>query len=212
MANPTQTHRNLKVETPFGSDVLLLTGFSGAEEMSRLFSYDLLMASTQDNLKAATIVGKGVTFWIEYPDGSPRYFHGIVRRFSYLGTDDRFSRYYAQVVPSFWFLTQTSDCKVFQNQTVPKIIEKVFGDHSDLKFEIKAGGKHPEWEYCVQYRESDFNFVSRLLEQEGMYYYFRHEKDKHTLVIADKTDSYYTLVDKDAHLAGGPEKGHDNIT
>jgi type VI secretion system secreted protein VgrG len=170
------------------------------------------MASTDENLDPKTIVGKGITFWVDYEDGSPRYFHGIVRRFSYMGTDDRFSRYHAEVVPAFWFLTQTSDCKVFQNQTVPKIIEKVFADHSDLKFEMKVSGKHAEWEYCVQYRETDFNFVSRLMEQEGIFYYFKHEKGKHTLVLTDKTDGYYQLRDKDAHLAGGPEKGHDNIT
>ena len=105
--------------------------------------------------------------------------------------------YAAEVVPWLWFLTQTANCRIFQKKTVKDIIEKVFKDRGFTDFEMELKGSHKTWEYCVQYRETDFNFVSRLMEQEGIFYYFRHTADKHLLVLADQKGAYKDCVEKE---------------
>lgn len=196
MADYIQDKRTISVDTPFGKDALLLNAFSGSEEMSRLFSYTLDMLSDDDALDAQKIVGKKVTFSVECPDGSPRYFNGHVNRFAYCGRGDRLSIYRAHVVPWLWFLTRKSDCRIFQEKSIPDIIKQVFGDLGFSDFETsEISGSHPTWEYCVQYRETSFNFVSRLMEQEGIFYYFRHEQGKHTLVLADQAGAYKDCQD-----------------
>jgi len=106
----------------------------------------------------------------------------------------RYGLYRATLSPWLWFLTRTSDCRIFQNMTVPAIIEQVFHDHGFNDFiPTKLSGSYRTWEYCVQYRETDFNFVSRLMQQEGIYYYFTHENGKHTLVLADNPGSHSTF-------------------
>ncbi|MCI0629481.1 MAG: type VI secretion system tip protein VgrG [Phycisphaerales bacterium] len=194
MATYTQENRRLAIETPLGKDALLLSGFSGTEEISRLFSFNLEMLSERGSIPAKDIVGKNVTFALELmdEDHTQRFFNGYVRRFTYRGKDDRLHRYTAEVVPWLWFLTRTTDCRIFPpNKTAPQIIEQVFTDLGFTEFETtEIKGKHPEREYCVQYRESDFDFVSRLMEEEGIFYYFRHENGKHVLVLADGKAAY----------------------
>ncbi|MBI4586172.1 MAG: type VI secretion system tip protein VgrG [Planctomycetes bacterium] len=211
----TQEGRGLALETPLGKDVLLLTHFSGREEMSRLFSYHLEMLSENDSIAPKDIVGKNVTVAVRLPDDSQRFFNGYVSRFSYCGTDDRLSRYTAEVVPWLWFLTMTSDCRIFQKKKVPQIIEQIFSDLGFSDFETsEIKGAHPEWEYCVQYRETDFNFVSRMMEQEGVFYYFRHENGKHILVLADHKGAYKDAPETEVEFAAslrGPEQA-DQIT
>jgi len=191
MASTTQENRQLAVHTPLGKDVLLLESFAGNEEISRLFSYQLEMRSQEDSISAKDIVGKNVTFQVQLADGTPRYFNGFVCRFSAGSRETGLRRYQAEVVPWLWFLTQTADCRIFQDKTVPEIIEKIFGDLGFSDYETsEISETHEPWEYCVQYRETDFNFVSRLMEQEGIFYYFRHEQGKHTLVLADQKGAY----------------------
>jgi type VI secretion system secreted protein VgrG len=208
MATFTQEERPLEVQTPLGKDTLLLRSFSGEEEVSRLFQYELEFLSEKDDIAADQIVGKPITFSVKLTGGEPRHFNGLVRRFAYCGTDDRQSRYRATVVPWLWMLTRTSDCKTFQDKSVPDIIEEVFGDLGMKDFD-KSGitQTHPKWEYCVQYRETDFNFLSRLMEQEGIFYYFKHEDGKHTLCLADSVSGYYPCddaeVEFEATLAAG---------
>jgi type VI secretion system secreted protein VgrG len=102
-----------------------------------------------------------------------------------VGQSGRFFQYLITARPWFWFLSQTQDCKVFQNQTVLEIIETVLGDHAIASIDVRTTTAFTPWVYCVQYRESDFNFLSRLMEQEGIYYFFEHSAGKHTLVLAD---------------------------
>jgi type VI secretion system secreted protein VgrG len=197
MSQYTQEHRPLAIETPLGKDALLLTAFSGTEEFSRLFAYELEFLSEKKSIPDKDIIGKNVTFWVEFPDGKPRHFNGIVNRFAYCGTGDRLSLYRATVVPFFWLLTRTSDCRIFQDKSVPDIIQAVISEAglaSNLKLDLK--GNHEKWDYCVQYRETDFHFLSRLMEEEGIFYYFTHEQGKHTLVVGDKRDAYATSADK----------------
>jgi type VI secretion system secreted protein VgrG len=198
----SQSERPIGVDTPLGKDALLLTRFAGTEEFSRLFRYELEFLSQKDDHSAAKIVGQPVSFWVEFPNKEKRYFHGICQRFSYAGTGDRLSIYRATVVPWFWLLSRTSDCRIFQEKSVPDIIGEVLGELGFADKLDKSGvkGDHPKWDYCVQYRETDFNFLSRLMEEEGIFYYFKHEQGKHTLVLGDSNGAYKDCQDKELRM------------
>ena len=193
----TQQHRQLKLMTPLGDDKLLLTGFTGQEEMSHLFRFHLDLLSEDNAIKAADIVGKNVTFSITLADGSQRFFNGFVCRFAAGDEADGRRRYRAEVVPWLWFLTQTANCRLFQNKKIPDIIQQVFSDRGFSDFELSMKLDHKKWEYCVQYRESDFNFVTRLMEQEGIFYFFKHDNGKHQLVLADHKGAYVDCVENE---------------
>ncbi len=193
-----QKTRMMGLKSPLGDDVLLLTAFSGREEMSRLFTFELDMISDKNDIAAKDIVGKNVTFSTKMADGSPRHFNGFVNRFQAGDEDDNKRRNYrAEVVPWLWFLTLTTDCRIFQNKKVPEIIEQIFNDLGFTDFQMQVKGSHPKRDYCVQYRESDFSFVSRLMEEEGIFYFFKHEDGKHTLVISDHKGAYQDCVEKE---------------
>ncbi len=190
----TDTYRSLNIATPLGKHAIQLVQFHGEEELSRLFHFDLALISENCKIMAEDIVGLNVSFSVDYDDGSQRYFNGFVQRFAAGDEDMKGVRSYrALVVPWLWFLTQTTDCRIFQEMSVVEIIEKIFKDLGFTDFETsKVAGTHPKREYCVQYRESDFDFVSRLMEEEGIFYYFKHENGKHTLVMADQATAYVT--------------------
>ncbi len=188
----TQDHRLLAIDTPLGKDVLLLQEITGHEGISRLFSYDLdLLAYDNDSISFDDIVGQKVSITIHLPDGTPRYISGFVSRFTQGETDDRlFTHYHAEVVPWLWFLTRQADCRIFQNLAVPDIISKIFDPFSFKDFKLNLKNTYSPLEYCVQYRETSFNFVSRLMEEFGIFYYFDHTtEDKHTLVLADQSSN-----------------------
>jgi type VI secretion system secreted protein VgrG len=184
----------MEIVTPLGEDVLLFHGMNAREEMSRLFEYHLDLLSTKDDIALDDILGKNVTVTLGLPDEGDeektRYFNGYVTRFAQGGVHGRYRRYVATVRPWLWFLTRTSDCRIFQEMTVPDIIKSVFGDHGFADFKLELTGSYRTWTYCVQYRETDFNFVSRLMEQEGIAYYFRHTKGHNTLVLTDTTSKH----------------------
>jgi type VI secretion system secreted protein VgrG len=182
----SQANRIISVETPLGEDILLLHSFSGFEGMSRLFSYSLIMLSENPSIPFASIIGKQVTITLKGPLGD-RYINGFVSRFAQSGGDARFTYYRAEIVPWLWFLTRHADCRIFQNKTITDIIKEVFADRGFATFEDRTETPTPQREYCVQYRETDFNFVSRLMEQYGMFYFFEHTDSQHTLVLADSS-------------------------
>jgi type VI secretion system secreted protein VgrG len=180
-----QQNRLIAIDTPLGKDVLLLASFTGREGISRLFNFHLDLLSTKNSISFQDLVGQKVTIRVTLFDGSERYFHGHVSRFAQSGQDARFTHYQMEVVPWLWFLTRSADCKIFQNMTIPDIIQKVFKDRGFQDFKSSLTATYEPREYCVQYRETDFNFVSRLMEQYGIFYFFQHEKSKHTLVLGD---------------------------
>jgi len=163
----TQENRLIAVNTPLGEDVLLLTGFTGFEAISRLFHFQLEMISEQESLSADDIVGKNSTIRVRLADGSDRYFNGYVSRFSQGGRDQNFTYYQAEIVPWIWFLTRTSDCRIFQEKNVPDIIEKIFKEYQFQDYSLKLYGHYVKRDYCVQYRETDFNFISRLWKRKA---------------------------------------------
>ena len=188
----TQDNRLLSIDTPLGKDVLLLQEISGHEGISRLFSYELdLLAYDNDSISFEDIVGQNVTITIQLPDGTPRYINGYVSRFTQGATDERyFTHYHAQVVPWLWFLTRQADCRIFQNMTPPDIISQVLNLFTLNDFRTSLKGTYPTLEYCVQYRETAFNFVSRLMEEYGIFYYFDHTtQGQHTMVLADQSNA-----------------------
>jgi type VI secretion system secreted protein VgrG len=186
----TQQHRQAAVGTPLGKDVLLLVKMSGGERLGRPFEFQLDLASENPQIKFTDIVGQKVTVRLERPGGSTRYFNGFVSCFTQMSSSGDGARYRATVVPWLWFLTRTADCRIFQAKTVPEIVQQVFRDAGFSDFEVALTGAYRPREYCVQYRESTFQFVSRLLEQEGIYYFFRHENGRHVLVLADSPSAH----------------------
>ncbi len=180
----TDAKRGLMIDSPFGED-LLCRSFSGNETIGRLFEYRLGLVSKIANLQFKDIVGKIVTVTLDLPKDKKRHFNGYVTEFKYLGMEGRYALYQAIVKPWLWFLTRTADCRIFQNKTVPQIIEQVFKDNNMSDYKTTLGSGWKTRVYCVQYRETDFNFISRLMEQEGIFYYFQHEAGKHTLVLVN---------------------------
>jgi type VI secretion system secreted protein VgrG len=220
----TQANRLIQIGTGlsdlgYPDESLLLAGFSGHEAMSRLFSFhlDLLQEKTVEGYKGVSfkdIIGKNVTINVSLPGGTPRYFNGLVSRFALSGEDATFLHYQMEMVPWTWLLTRYADCKIFHNQTVSAIIEAVFSDRQQTDFKLQLNSTYPKLEYCVQYRETDFNFISRLMEQFGIFYYFEHEDGKHTMVIADSSNSLSPCggqSDVSFNLVGGGRNDEDVI-
>jgi type VI secretion system secreted protein VgrG len=190
----TQSNRQIQIKTPLGPDELLILRMEAREELGRLFEFTIDLLSDNEEISPDDLLGKQMTVEMDLVEGSKRYFDGYVSRFTQIGHIAYFAHYRATLRPWLWFLTRTSDCRIFQNKKVPDIIKEVFRDNGFTEFEDKLSGAYREWEYCVQYRETDFNFVSRLMEQEGIYYYFAHVSGKHTLVLCDSYSSHSTLA------------------
>ena len=182
----TQEKKLMGIKSPLGEDVLLLQGMTGQEGISRPFSYRLNLLSENHTIAYKDIVGQRVSIWLVPPNGGKRFFNGFVNRFAHAGREERFSHYTAQVVPWLWFLTRTADCQIFQQKTILDIIKKVFQDHGFQDFQDRTQEAYPQREYVVQYRETAFNFVSRLMEEYGIFYFFEHDESSHKLIFADK--------------------------
>ena len=188
-----QASRLAKITSPLGPDVLLLNEMGGGEELGRLFNYELQLTSLDANIDLNQLLGKPMSVSVQLADGGERHFHGIVARCSQNIDQGQFASYQVTLRPWFWLLSRTSDCRIFQNLSIPQIIKQVFRDLGFSDFEDALSRPYREWEYCVQYRETSFDFVSRLMEQEGIYYFFRHEQDRHVLVLADAYGAHTTV-------------------
>ncbi|WP_338116015.1 type VI secretion system tip protein VgrG [Thiocystis violacea] len=176
--------------TPLGKDVLLLREATVNERLSMLFEIELDLLSEDDRIPAASLLGQPATVRLEIHDQNQRFFNGYVSRFSHVGFEGRLAVYRATLVPWLWLLTRVSDCRIFQGMSVPDIVAQVFRDAGFSDFETRLSGAYRVWEYCVQYRETHFNFVTRLMEHEGIYWYFTHEDGRHNLVMADDYGSH----------------------
>jgi type VI secretion system secreted protein VgrG len=181
--------RVMEVTTPLGGDLLFHRLFA-REEVGRLSELQLDLLSLKKDVNLDDVLAKSFTVKLQLPDSKIRYFNGYVTRFAQAGTHGRYHAYRATLRPWLWFLTRTADCRIFQDKTVPDIIKAVFADHSTADFKSELTGSYTKWGYCVQYRETDFNFVSRLMEQEGIYYYFTHADGRHTMVLADSASGH----------------------
>jgi type VI secretion system secreted protein VgrG len=185
-----QDNRLLAIKTALGPDVLAVRSISVQEQMSRLFQIEAELSSEDGKVDFDKVVGHDVTIRLNVGQKDKRFFHGFVSRFVQVANEGKYAHYRATIVPWLWFLTRTSDCRIFQNKSTPDIIEEIFKGLGFTDYQLKLSGNYAKKEYCVQYRETDFNFVSRLMEQEGICYYFEHTDGKHTLVLADSTSAH----------------------
>ena len=187
MPKAIQADRQLELTTPLGADVLLPRRMTGVERLSRAFEYRLELLSTDPGIDFSAILGERASLRLSLAGGKDeRFFHGVMTDFEQMDSSDkRYARYEMTLRPWLWFLTRTSDCRIFQEQTVPEIVAAVFQELGFSDFEDRLTETYSKREYCVQYRETDFDFVSRLLEEEGIYYFFEHEEDLHTMILAD---------------------------
>lgn len=169
----------------------------GEEGISKLFHFELSLGHEEEQtdskptiLDFDSIVGKNVTVSIRLPDGSDRFLNGHIATFGQGGRDAKFSYYRAVLVPWLWFLSRDSDCRIFQNMTVPEILKQVFDDLGFKDHRASLSRTYTKWDYCTQYHETYLNFVMRLMEEEGIFFFFKHEDGKHTLIMADSPSAY----------------------
>jgi type VI secretion system secreted protein VgrG len=193
---PTYTHdrRLLSLTTPLGKDAVLVERFSGHEGISSLTELELELLSFPENpIQPASFIGKRVTLGIAYNLSGQRYFNGIVRSLKLVSHDGQLDEsttpvlvYKAEVVPNLWLLTLNSQTRVFQNKTVIEIVKAVLGVYSITPKDDTQATYQP-LDYCTQYRETDYDFVARLLEQHGIFFYFIHTQSDHIMVLADNS-------------------------
>jgi type VI secretion system secreted protein VgrG len=189
-----QAERPMRVTSPLGQDVLLLVGFSGHEAISQLFSFELeVLATNETEVAFDKLLGQKITVDLQMPSGSRRYFNGICKRVTQGMRDFTFTAYRLEIVPQFWLLTKRAQSRIFQHLTVPDILKKVL---AGLEVTYELQGTWHERDYCVQYRETDFNFASRLMEEEGIYYFFKHSAGGHQMVVANTPGSHPDLPEK----------------
>lgn len=185
--------RAIHLTTALGDDVLLPRVVTGREYLSEPFRFDLQLLSEKGDIDPDAVLGKAVCLSYQLPSGeAKRFFHGIVVEFGQIGYRSRYHEYQAIVRPWFWLLSRTADCRIFQQKSVPEIFEEVVKQYGFTDFKLRLTGTYPKWDYCVQYRETDFNFLSRLLEQEGIYYFFEHSDVAHSMVLADDSSAHQT--------------------
>jgi len=185
-----QDTRWLAINTPLGADVLAVRSMALQEGLSRPFQIEAELRSEDGKVDFDKVIGHNITLRLNVGVKETRHFNGFVSRFVQVANEGAYASYRATIVPWLWFLTRTSDCRIFQAKSVPDIIEAVFKGHGFSDYKLKLSATYQPREYCVQYRETDFNFVSRLMEQEGINYFFEHENGKHTLVLADATSAH----------------------
>lgn len=187
MAKWTQDKRAIAINTPLGKDVLLLKGFSMTEELGRPFVAQLELRSEKGDIDFNTIIGENVTIRVNLVSGKTRFINGFISRFSQedFQGEGASNKYRATMVPWLWFLTRTADCKIFQKKKIPDIVKEVFDKLGFSDYEFRLTATYEQKDYVVQYRETAFNFISRLLEHEGIYYWFKHENGKHIMVMTD---------------------------
>ncbi len=193
-----QLHRIAKLKTPLGEDVLVVTGFEAREGLSQLFNIQIDCISEQKAVDLASLIGKKASIKYAPEEPEPRYFSGLVVEARASGDGraapgDETARVYdyqLTVRPWTWLLSQAMDSRIFQHKTVVDIIKDVFNEAGFTDYEFKTQTSYPTLDYCVQYQETHLNFVNRLMEQEGIYYYFKHEDNSHKMIIVDNKSSH----------------------
>jgi type VI secretion system secreted protein VgrG len=199
MSRYTQANRPLRIDTALGQDVLLLGGFNGSEAISQPYSFQVDLMSVDRDIEPADILRTSALVRVRLADGGQRRIHGIVSRFAQLGMRDDLVFYRAEIVPWLWFLSLSRESRIYQELTVTDILEQVFERTGYSDFEFRLTRSYPERLFCVQYRETHLAFVSRLMEEEGIYFFFEHSDDRHLLVIADDNGSSNAVPGADTY-------------
>ena len=196
-------NRTFVAHNPLGP-VLQFRSLFGTEKISRLFEFRVKLISPDATISAKDLLGKDMSIEIDLTSATlgagQRYLSGQITEFTYAGREGDFFSYEAVLRPWLWHASRRSDFKIFQFKKVPQIIKEVLDEYGFV-IEDRLTGSYREWDYVVQYGETDLKFVSRLMEEEGVYYYFEHSLGAHKLVLADDIGSHQSLPD-----------GRDNIS
>ncbi|MCK0094133.1 type VI secretion system tip protein VgrG [Yoonia sp. F2084L] len=196
--------REFTVTTPLGPDTLLFSRMSGYDEVGGCFAFDVDMVSEDIDIAAADLLGQGITLRIGHEDAEPVFLHGLVDRLSMTEVSGKWVGYRAQLRPWLWFLSKSTDNRIFQNLSIVEIIEEVFGAYPAAKFENRLQSTYDPIPYCVQYGESDLDFLMRWMEHEGIFTFFEFEEGAHTLILVD-TLSALEPADGQAEIAFAPD-------
>jgi type VI secretion system secreted protein VgrG len=196
----------VQVTSPSAAGALLFERMSCSERLSEPYHFDVSVVSERGDVGADLLLGQPVTVKVMLPGGKgARPFNGLVTRFVRTGeqtlgqtqTARQLYRYQLRLQPWLWFLSRTADCRIFQNQTVKDIFEAVVKGHGFSDYKLQLTGEYQPMDYCVQYRETDLNFLSRLLEAAGIFYFFEHQDGKHIMVLADDGSAFKTAAGYD---------------
>jgi type VI secretion system secreted protein VgrG len=192
MGENLQQNRKLRVTTPLGENELLLKSFSGSEAISTLFGYRLeMIAENKTKVAFDAILGQKLTIHLQLPDErTETHLNGLCVRFAQAGRDADFTIYEAEIVPDVWKLTRKAQSRIFQRKTVPEILAKVF---EGFNVEWQFVGRYEPRDFCVQYRETDYNFGARLMEEEGIRYFFQHSNGNHKMIVSDNAGQHPDL-------------------
>lgn len=202
MSDLTQEQRFISIKTPLATDELLLTSFKGAEHISDLFKFKIDVLSSNHSVKPENLIGQLVTITIH--DKIEREFNGYISNFTHGEVKaDNLSTYHMTMVPWLWFLSQNNHHRIFQEKTTKEIVSQIFKELGFNDFDFKATGNPKAREYCVQHNESDLNFVSRLLEEDGIAYFFEQKNGTHVMQIVDQTNAYQLCAETELTYSKG---------
>lgn len=186
----TETARQMELSCPLDPAVLRVRHLSGTERLGQCFEYALTLYSEKSDVEAEKLLGHHASVRLRCGEQPERYFDGIVCQFDTTGRQGGYWTYRMVLRPWLWLLSRNSDCRVFQRATTLDIFHSILEGYSDKELENRLTYTQKPREYCVQYRESDLAFVSRLFEEDGVYYYFKHANGRHTLVLADSSNAH----------------------
>jgi type VI secretion system Vgr family protein len=213
----SQQGKPMTVTTPLGPDALVIERLECTEAVSSPYEIILDLLSENASIETADLLRKPVVVSVDLDaySGEQRIFHGMVRRITQLGRAGGITAYRAELVPSLWFLSLATDCRIFQQKSVPDIVKDVLTQAGVTDVKNLLTGSYPVRDYCVQYRESHLAFISRLMEEEGIFYFFEHTKGAHTMVLADGSSAVKPGQAASLEVRGalaGAEIGDDVIT
>jgi len=186
----SQSERVAEFKTPLGKDELVLIKVDGSELLGDLFEFKIDALSEQENIDFDKALGQGCMLKLKAYAGKARTFHGILTEAQWIGKKEDFYHYSLVLRPWFWLLGHRADCRIFLDKDVKDIIKDVFTKAGFDDHEFRTNGDYEKIPYCVQYRETDLAFVSRLMELYGIYYFFEHSDDKHVMVLCDSRSSH----------------------
>ena len=188
---PRQDTRSGAFSSPLGKDKLLLKRFDGNEGLSELFEYRIEAYSEKPIASFDAALGANCCVSIKHYGGRTRHFNGVLVSTHWLGKQGGYAAYRLILRPWLWLLSRTTNCRIFADKSALEIIKEVFGKHGFAKFVSHTKETYPKLKYCVQYRETDLNFVCRLMEEAGISYYFEHSESQHQLILADSKTSLH---------------------
>ncbi len=202
----SQARRIASFKTPLGDDAFVLTRFDAREGLSELFEYRIDALSSQRSANLEPLLGEKCSVSFKLRDGSERHFSGIAAECQRLDVREQEQVYRFVLRPWLWLLSQKATCRIFHKKRAPEIICDVLDKEKGARYELRLSDDYQLMDYCVQYRESDLDFVQRLMEEHGIYYYFKHSSDGHTLVLADSRSAHDELRPSAAR-GGAPADG-----